>query len=117
MIQATAGRLNKQIAYGIGIAEATVKVHRSNLTKDGDHSGSADGGQAGWPGNRRAPVKAIVLPHGDGDWCQDVTPFAGFASKLWLSTTNQERSLHYARLMERGAQVGDLAARAIAAAQ
>jgi len=56
-----------------------------------------------------------LLPHGDGDWCQDV--FAGFASKLWLSTTNQKRSLHYARLMERGAQVGDLASRAIAAAQ
>jgi len=33
MIQATAGRLNKQIAYGIGIAEATVKVHRSNLMR------------------------------------------------------------------------------------
>jgi hypothetical protein len=28
MIQATAGRLNKQIAYGIGIIESTVKVHR-----------------------------------------------------------------------------------------
>jgi FixJ family two-component response regulator len=27
MIQATAGRLNKQIAYGIGITESTVKVH------------------------------------------------------------------------------------------
>jgi FixJ family two-component response regulator len=33
MIQATAGRLNKQIAYRIGIAEATVKVHRSNLMR------------------------------------------------------------------------------------
>ena len=33
MIQATAGRLNKQIAYGIGVAEATVKVHRSNLMR------------------------------------------------------------------------------------
>ena len=33
MIQATAGRLNKQIAFGIGIAEATVKVHRANLMR------------------------------------------------------------------------------------
>jgi FixJ family two-component response regulator len=33
MIQATADRPNKQIAYGIGIAEATVKVHRSNLMR------------------------------------------------------------------------------------
>jgi FixJ family two-component response regulator len=27
------GRLNKQIAWGIGISEVTVKVHRSNLMK------------------------------------------------------------------------------------
>ena len=33
MIQATAGRLNKQIANDIGIAESTVKVHRSNLMR------------------------------------------------------------------------------------
>ena len=33
MIQATAGRLNKQIAYGIGITESTVKVHRANLMR------------------------------------------------------------------------------------
>ena len=33
MIQATAGRLNKQIASDIGIAESTVKVHRSNLMR------------------------------------------------------------------------------------
>ena len=33
MIQVTAGRLNKQIAGDIGIAESTVKVHRSNLMK------------------------------------------------------------------------------------
>ena len=33
MIQSTGGRLNKQIAYDIGIAEATVKVHRSNLMR------------------------------------------------------------------------------------
>ena len=33
MIQATAGRLNKQIANDVGIAESTVKVHRSNLMK------------------------------------------------------------------------------------
>ena len=31
MIQVTRGRLNKQIAGDIGIAEATVKVHRSRL--------------------------------------------------------------------------------------
>ena len=29
VIQAVRGRLSKQIAYDIGIAEATVKVHRS----------------------------------------------------------------------------------------
>ena len=33
MIQVTAGRLNKQIAGDIGIAESTVKVHRSNLMR------------------------------------------------------------------------------------
>ena len=33
IIQATAGRLNKQIAHDIGIAELTVKVHRTNLMR------------------------------------------------------------------------------------
>ena len=33
MMQATAGRLNKQIASDIGIAESTVKVHRTNLMR------------------------------------------------------------------------------------
>jgi len=33
MINATAGRLNKQIANDMGIAESTVKVHRSNLMR------------------------------------------------------------------------------------
>jgi FixJ family two-component response regulator len=33
MIQVTAGRLNKQIAGEIGIAESTVKVHRTNLMR------------------------------------------------------------------------------------
>ena len=33
MIQATAGGLNKQIAYGIGITKSTVKVHRANLMR------------------------------------------------------------------------------------
>jgi FixJ family two-component response regulator len=33
MVQATAGRLNKQIAGDIGITESTVKVHRANLMK------------------------------------------------------------------------------------
>jgi FixJ family two-component response regulator len=33
MIQATAGRLNKQIAGDIGITESTVKVHRANLMR------------------------------------------------------------------------------------
>ena len=33
MIQASAGRMNKQIAYGIGITESTVKVHRANLMR------------------------------------------------------------------------------------
>jgi RNA polymerase sigma factor (sigma-70 family) len=33
MIQACAGRLNKQIANEIGITESTVKVHRSNLMR------------------------------------------------------------------------------------
>jgi FixJ family two-component response regulator len=33
MFQATAGRLNKQIANDIGIAESTVKVHRTNLMR------------------------------------------------------------------------------------
>jgi FixJ family two-component response regulator len=33
MAQVTAGRLNKQIAHDIGIAESTVKVHRSNLMR------------------------------------------------------------------------------------
>jgi RNA polymerase sigma factor (sigma-70 family) len=33
MIQATAGRLNKQIANEIGITESTVKVHRSNMMR------------------------------------------------------------------------------------
>ena len=33
MMQVTAGRLNKQIARDIGIAESTVKVHRTNLMR------------------------------------------------------------------------------------
>ena len=33
MIQVTAGRLNKQIANDIGIAESTVKVHRTHLMR------------------------------------------------------------------------------------
>jgi FixJ family two-component response regulator len=33
MIQVTAGRLNKQIASDMGIAESTVKVHRTNLMR------------------------------------------------------------------------------------
>jgi FixJ family two-component response regulator len=33
MIQVTAGRLNKQIADDIGIAESTVKVHRTHLMR------------------------------------------------------------------------------------
>ena len=33
MVQATAGRLNKQIAGDIGIAESTVKVHRTHLMR------------------------------------------------------------------------------------
>ena len=33
MIQAAAGRLNKQIGYGMGITESTVKVHRSNAMR------------------------------------------------------------------------------------
>jgi FixJ family two-component response regulator len=33
MIQATVGRLNKQIANDVGIAESTVKVHRTNLMR------------------------------------------------------------------------------------
>jgi FixJ family two-component response regulator len=33
MIQVVQGRLSKQIAYDIGIAEVTVKVHRSNLMR------------------------------------------------------------------------------------
>jgi FixJ family two-component response regulator len=33
MIQATDGRLNKQIANDVGIAESTVKVHRTNLMR------------------------------------------------------------------------------------
>ena len=33
MFQVTAGRLNKQIAGDIGIAESTVKVHRTNLMR------------------------------------------------------------------------------------
>jgi FixJ family two-component response regulator len=33
MVQITAGRLNKQIANDIGIAESTVKVHRTHLMR------------------------------------------------------------------------------------
>jgi FixJ family two-component response regulator len=33
MLHVVAGRLNKQIANDIGIAESTVKVHRTNLTR------------------------------------------------------------------------------------
>ena len=33
MIQATSGRLNKQIANDVGLAESTVKVHRTNLMR------------------------------------------------------------------------------------
>src|SRR4030095_5176771 len=33
MLHVMAGRLNKQIAHGIGIAESTVKVHRVNLMR------------------------------------------------------------------------------------
>ena len=33
MIHVVAGRLNKQIAHDIGIAESTVKVHRTNLMR------------------------------------------------------------------------------------
>ena len=33
MLQVLAGRVNKQIAYDIGLARSTVKVHRSNLMR------------------------------------------------------------------------------------
>lgn len=33
MVQVTVGRLNKQIANDIGVAESTVKVHRTNLMR------------------------------------------------------------------------------------
>ncbi len=33
MIEATTGRLNKQIAHDLGISESTVKVHRTNLMR------------------------------------------------------------------------------------
>ena len=33
MVEVTTGRLNKQIAHHIGIAESTVKVHRTNLMR------------------------------------------------------------------------------------
>ena len=33
MVQVTAGRLNKQIAGDLGIAESTVKIHRTNLVR------------------------------------------------------------------------------------
>ena len=33
MIQATTGRLNKQIAHDLGITESTVKVHRTNMMR------------------------------------------------------------------------------------
>jgi FixJ family two-component response regulator len=33
MLHVVAGRLNKQIASDIGIAESTVKVHRTNLMR------------------------------------------------------------------------------------
>jgi FixJ family two-component response regulator len=33
MLHVVAGRLNKQIAHDIGIAESTVKVHRTNLMR------------------------------------------------------------------------------------
>ena len=33
MVQVTAGRLNQQLAHDIGIAESTVKVHRTNLMR------------------------------------------------------------------------------------
>ena len=33
MVRITAGRLNKQIANDIGVAESTVKVHRTNLMR------------------------------------------------------------------------------------
>ena len=33
MVQVTAGRLNKQIAHNLGIAESTVKVHRTHLMR------------------------------------------------------------------------------------
>jgi len=33
MLQVLSGRINKQIAYDIGIAKSTVKVHRSNLMR------------------------------------------------------------------------------------
>ena len=33
MVQVVAGRLNKQIAHHMGIAESTVKVHRTNLMR------------------------------------------------------------------------------------
>ena len=33
MIQVARGRLNKQIAFDLGISEITVKVHRMNLMR------------------------------------------------------------------------------------
>jgi FixJ family two-component response regulator len=33
MVQVTAGRLNKQIANDIGVAESTVKVHRTHVMR------------------------------------------------------------------------------------
>ena len=50
MIQVARGRLSKQIAGDIGIAEATVKVHRSRAMQK-MQAGSLPELGAGWPTN------------------------------------------------------------------
>jgi DNA-binding NarL/FixJ family response regulator len=42
LVQMAAGKLNKQIAYTLGITERTVKMHRAAVLKALDVNSSAD---------------------------------------------------------------------------
>jgi hypothetical protein len=69
VIQVARGRLSKQIAYDIGIAEATVKVHRARVMRKMKASSLPEFG--GWPTSsswcltsRKAPNPMYVAPPG-----------------------------------------------------
>ena len=61
MIEVARGRLSKQIAGDIGIAEATVKVHRSRAMRKMNAHSLPD--SAEWPTNSNSCREAVKLPN------------------------------------------------------